>query len=67
MGKPFFVTKEWFPHTPSKKVIRENYILSFRYLVSPCSAGIFVCSFTNFNQSPPKENVGKARGGNQAL
>ena len=21
LGKPFFVTKEWFPQTPSKKVI----------------------------------------------
>jgi len=21
VGEPFFVTKEWFPHAPSKKVI----------------------------------------------
>ena len=24
MGKPFFVTKERFPHTPSRKVILEG-------------------------------------------
>ena len=25
MGKPFFVTKERFPHSPSKKVILDIY------------------------------------------
>ena len=23
-GEPFFVTKEWFPQSPSKKVILDN-------------------------------------------